>query len=518
VPEGLAERLKLEKRNPLWLLLLFVFVGFAIATIASLVSIAPGYGIVVIAGLVLLAPPLLLLFAKAAPQAITRIRAIAAQWTWWHLLWFLTYFSMLVFRIRDVQAAGSQPLDAWAWLRILPETFVALSLIVRLVLRRPDWLSTLFRGLMAALAVYCLVCIASTAWSVNASWTIYKSLEFLADVSLIAAIVATAETYVTYKQLLDWTLALYTLSLVGVWINIPIWPNDAFDGGRLTGVFPVEASDSVGTAGAVVALVALCRLFPLMGKARDKALYIAVFLFGMASMILSQTRTAEAVFVIGLGLVMLFSRAFRRFALITTAVLAPFVTASILLSTRAWEKGGQAFLAFYQRNQSQAAIETMSGRTEWWAYGLGQLAHHPLTGMGAYAAARFAVLGKLGVGAASMMHSDWVEILIGTSFWGVIPYMFALLAAAFLLVRCLRSSFFTQEQRQLAMETAALLGMIGAHSFFNDELSWHAPLLYFAILGYAEFVRRQGKPRPQLVPAWTRRSHNPEFATSKYDN
>jgi hypothetical protein len=82
----------------------------------------------------------------------------------------------------------------------------------------------------------------------------------------------------------------------------------------------------------------------------------------------------------------------------------------------------------------------------------------------------------------------------------------------------LRSSFFTQEQRQLAMETAALLGMIGAHSFFNDELSWHAPLLYFAILGYAEFVRRQGKPRPQLVPAWTRHSRNPEFATSRYDN
>jgi hypothetical protein len=35
--------------------------------------------------------------------------------------------------------------------------------------------------------------------------------------------------------------------------------------------------------------------------------------------------------------------------------------------------------------------------------------------------------------------------------------------------------------------------MLTMHSFFNDELSWHCPLLYFAILGYAEWVRVQRK-------------------------
>jgi hypothetical protein len=37
------------------------------------------------------------------------------------------------------------------------------------------------------------------------------------------------------------------------------------------------------------------------------------------------------------------------------------------------------------------------------------------------------------------------------------------------------------------------------HSFFNDELSWHCPLLYFAILGYAEWVRVQRKAQPSYA-------------------
>jgi hypothetical protein len=43
------------------------------------------------------------------------------------------------------------------------------------------------------------------------------------------------------------------------------------------------------------------------------------------------------------------------------------------------------------------------------------------------------------------------------------------------------------------------LGMLTLHSFFNDELSWHCPLLYFAILGYAEFIRTY--PKVQLRPS-----------------
>ncbi len=493
--------LDVRRRNPIWLLLLFVLLGFSIAVLVSVLAGSKPYGVLLAAGGILLVIPTVLLLVKAIPQGLAEARVLSQNWTWWHPLWFLIFFSMLVFRIRDVGAAKENPLDWYAMTRVLPEAFVSLALIVRLLLKKPNWLRALFTGIPGTLAIYCLVCLASSAWSVNASWTAYKSLEFLADVSLLAAIVASADSSLTYQNLLDWTLTFYGLSLVGVWINLPIWPTEAMDGGRLTGVVPIEASNSVGSSGAVLALIAVCRLMPVFGRAKNQAWYIFLFIFGVVSMALSQTRMAEASFMFGVGLIVLFSKQLRKIILVGTAVLAPFVTASVLLSHRMWVKAGELALSFAERDQSSGAIDSLSGRTGWWAYGMEQLSHHPFTGLGAYAAGRFAVLGKLGVGAAAMMHNDWIEILIGTSFWGLIPFATALIAGWYFLIRCVRSNAFGPEQRQLALELFALLGLLTLHSFFNDEISWHCPLLYFAILGYAEFVRQQRKAEPVYAPA-----------------
>jgi len=491
--------LELRRRTPLWLIFVFVLVGFSIAVLVSMLAGSKPYGVLFAAGGILLAIPTVVVMTRAIPQGLSKARILAQNWTWWHPLWFLIFFSMLVFRIRDVSAAQADPLDAYAMLRVLPEAVVALALIIRLLLKKPNWFHALFAGIPGAMAVYCLACVSSSAWSVNASWTAYKSLEFLADVSLLAAIVASADSSLTFQNLLDWTLTFYGLSLVGVWINLPIWPSEAMDGGRLTGVFPVEASNSVGTSGAVLALVSICRLMPTFGRAKSRAWYFFLLIFGLVSMVLSGTRNAEAAFVFGVGLIVLFSSRLRKIALVGTAVVAPFVVIVTLLSDRLWQKGWDVLLSFAERDQSSAAFDSMSGRTAWWAYGMEKLAQHPFTGMGAYAAGRFAVLGKLGVGAAAMMHSDWVEVLIGTSFWGIIPFAGALIAAWYYLIRCIRSNAFSPDQRQLGIELFALLGMLTVHSFFNDELSWHCPLLYFAILGYAEFVRTRGKSGPAYV-------------------
>jgi hypothetical protein len=495
--------LDLRRRNPLWVIVFFVLVGFSIAVLVSVLAGSKPFGVLIAATAIIFAIPTTILVFQAFPQGWSKIQILRQNWTWWHPLWFLIFFSMLVFRIRDVGAAKANPLDAWAMTRVLPEAFVSLALLIRLLLKKPNWMRALFTGIPGAMAVYCLVCVASSAWSVNASWTAYKSLEFLADVSLLAAIVASADSSLTYQNLLDWTLTFYGLSLVGVWINLPIWPTEAMDGGRLTGVVPVEASNSVGTSGAVLCLISLCRLMPLFGRAKSKAWYIFLFVFGLVSMVLSQTRNSEAAFMVAVLLVVVFQKQLRKIVLVGTAVLTPFVIASVLLSENMWLKLYNLALSFAERDQSSGAIGSLSGRTAWWAYGMEQLAHHPFTGLGAYAAGRFAVLGKLGVGAAAMMHSDWIEVAIGTSFWGLIPFAAALIAAWWMLIKCIRSNAFSPEQRQLGLECLALLCMLTLHSFFNDELSWHCPLLYFMILGYAEFIRRQRKAEPAYAPRRT---------------
>lgn len=492
-----------RRGKTLGLLLLFVFVGFAIAVAASMFAGSSPYGVLAAAAAILVLVPVTVVMMKAFPQAMANARLLAGNWTWWHPLWFCIFFSMLVFRIRDVGAAGQNPLDAYAMLRILPEAFVSITLIIRLILKKPNWLGALFRGIPGAVAIYCLICLATTPFSVKPDWTAYKSLEFLADVSLLASIVASAEGFFTYKNLVDWTLTFYGISLLGVWSNLPLWPSEAMDGGRLTGVIPVEASNSVGTSGAVLSIIALCRLLPVFTRAKDRAWYVLLLAFGLASMALSKTRNAEASFIFALLVIIAFSPRVRRIAAWSSVALAPVVAMVVMLNDRLVPQAWNFVLEVVQRDQSDAALGSLSGRTAWWDYGIQQLMHHPWTGLGAYAAGRFAVLGKLGVGSAAMMHSDWIEILIGTSIWGVIPFAAALLATWWYLFRCIRSQVFTSDQRQLALELFALLGMLTMHSFFNDELAWHCPLLYFAILGYAEFIRTY--PKVQLKFALERR-------------
>ena len=46
-------------------------------------------------------------------------------------------------------------------------------------------------------------------------------------------------------------------------------------------------------------------------------------------------------------------------------------------------------------------------------------------------------------------------------------------------------------ERQLSGEMLAILGIITLRSFFNVEMSWHAPFLFLIVVGYAEFLRRR---------------------------
>jgi hypothetical protein len=51
------------------------------------------------------------------------------------------------------------------------------------------------------------------------------------------------------------------------------------------------------------------------------------------------------------------------------------------------------------------------------------------------------------------------------------------------------------------------MGLLTLHSFFNVELIWHAPLLFFVVLGYSEMLRRRMKSK--AVAPQSRRSMEP---------
>ena len=436
---------------------------------------------------------------------------------WWHWIWVLSLSSSFVFRYRSASEIAQNPMDSLAVLRVGPEVIVACILLARLIFRKPDWGPSMTHGVVGTMTIFTFVCLASSLWSVKFSWTMYKSLEYLLDLSIIGLILVIVRTSEDYKSFIDWTWIIAGLTLAWVWVGLPIWPGPTwFDESRLSGAFPIVSSNELGDTGAILVLVAAIRYWPLSGTARNKKFYILTAILGGVTMIAAQTRSAFAGLVVAAVVVLYFARRFK--IVITTAMLtAPalvFVVAGDQVAKRIpypyrdsapiqmLINVGDKVMSYLQRDQSQAEMLSLSSRLDWWSIGYRMFRQHPFTGLGAYAGSRFAVLSAVG---APQLHSDWLEVIVGTSIWGLAPFVIALVWIWAILIRYYRGHWLSVEDKQMTLEMIGVMTIITIHSFVNVEMTWHHPTLFLMILGWAEFMRRRKKARPpapnQLFPA-----------------
>jgi len=453
---------------------------------------------------ILLAPVLLLLVIFGARQAWRGICEVRHNLAWWHGLWFLILISSLVFRIRDAAEAQSLPVDAYATLRLIPEAIVGLYLLIRFLGKGAILQRSFCQGLTGALSTYGLVCLLSSVWSVKASWTMYKSAEFLLDVAVLVAVLATVESIEMYRQFFNWTLILCGLELLWTWMGAAIWPDEALHSTypeRLVGVFPIQSANAIGASGAVLCIVALCRLLPVRGCKFGRSWNVMLFCFGLASIFACRTRASLLGFVLAALVIMLFSRRAQLAAMAGFGVLLAAYTVGVAvgaapqpeaLFNRVQHPSGE-IVDFLERGQSRDQMESLSGRMDWWHLAWQQFVNHPFTGLGAYAGGKFGVLSKSGLGETPQLHSDYLETLVGTSVWGLIPLLFALFGTWWFLIRFVRDRTLQPFERQLALEAIGVLAVITVRSLVNVELIWHAPQFFLAVLGYAELLRRRAK-------------------------
>jgi hypothetical protein len=435
-----------------------------------------------------------------------------SQVKWWHWLWFLSLSSSFVFRYRSAAEISQNPFDSSSLLRVGPEVIVGCILLARLVFRKPDWGPSMTQGVVGSMAVFGAVCVISSIWSVKFSWTLYKSLEYLLDLSIIAIVLKIIRTSEQYKTFIDWTWVIAGATLAWVWIGLPIWPQQSWaEESRLAGAYPIVSSNELGDTGAVLILVAAIRYWPLIGQCKNKAFYALTALLGVVTMIAAQTRSAFAGLVIAAVVVLYFARRFK------IVIMAALVTGPALVFAVAGEQlakripypyrdslpvsllisVGDKIMSYMQRDQSQAEMLSLSSRLDWWSVGYHAFMQRPFTGLGAYAGSRFAVLTTVG---APQLHSDWLEVIVGTSIWGLMPFVIALVWIWAILIRYYRGHWLSAEDRQLTLEMIGVMTIITIHSFVNVEMTWHHPTLFLIILGWAEFMRRRLKARPPVSP------------------
>jgi O-antigen ligase len=382
----------------------------------------------------------------------------------------LLFVSGFVFRARTQADINDEPVDGWALFRIGLVFTVALVLFLRICLRRTRWPSTLFSGVIGVFLLYPLISLISTAWSVRAPWTLYKSLEFLTDVFVLAVIVATLQTARDYTKLVNWTWTLLGLLIASAWVGAIVDPSEALFSdptvrimalpARLVGVVPVVACNELSAASAVLALVALCRLFTDPGAQNRKGRYRVLLIAAVATLIITQTRGAYASFLIGPALLL-----FTNFG--TTA------------------------MSFLLRGQSVDQASGISGRGEIWQDSLSKILEHPWIGYGGFAGARFAVFSQNSIGASSL--NSYIDSALNIGVWGPMILLIVIVAVGWSLLKSIDGSELSRVDSCLALEMFMAFVIILVSSFESGDLVTHPPLFFLTILGASEVLRRERK-------------------------
>jgi hypothetical protein len=424
----------------------------------------------------LIAFPLAALATRSLLWNPPKILDLFKDLRWYHGLWLLVFLSGLVFRVREVESIRENPLDYWAIYRAFLMAIVGLVLIARLAHHRTAWMQSLFGGLIGLLAAHSIFAVASTVWSVSPSWTLYKSIEYLVDVVLIAAIISRRST-IDLKPLFNFTWLLLTLLLSSVWIGVFLWPeaaarNVGLIGIQISGVIPAISSNDVGEFGAVLGIVVLCRL---LVRGFSHGAYPVLLLFFVATMVFSQCRSAVVAFLFGSIFVVFCARRFKLLGLILVTFLGVWISSL-------WEWLSAAF----QRGQDLEQMMSLTGRVEWWIASWEYYSQNFL-GAGAYAAGRFGVLANLGATFTSTVHNTWLEVTLGTGPLGVISLLLCLLGSWYFLLRTAMRRMPTC----LHLEAIGVLFILTVRSIFASHLIWHPPLLFLLVLGYTELLRRE---------------------------
>jgi O-antigen ligase len=384
--------------------------------------------------------------------------------------------------VRDTESIYSNPLDFWALFRIALMALVAVVLLGQLAVKGSSWLKTLFRGTVGLLTAFSLIGVLSTAWSVYPLWTLYRSLEYLVDLWLVAATLAAVRSEGEVQTLFDWAWVMLLALTLSVWLGMAFWPRQAIATGvgvlglQIQGVIPLVASNAVGELGAVLAIMALARLlFPTELKRG----YLLLFLAGLATLLLSQSRSPLTGFLLALPLVLFTARRIR--VLLLLALLLPAVLFFTTLGDLLWQ--------FFMRGQSQELFSLLSGRVYWWRSSLQLFTERPLWGYGAYAGARFVVLSALEVTLSSTIHNTWFEVLLGTGLVGLLPLLAGFIWTWVLLLGFGPAPPADPSRQRLRSEAIGIFAILSVRSMFTSTLIWHPPILFMLVLVYGERLR-----------------------------
>lgn len=394
------------------------------------------------------------------------------------LAWFLLILEALVWQINagarvSLDEAG---LDTYVRLFFLGSACVLILYIGALTKLR--WLAAFSYQPVVWFGLMVLLFAISLIWSKYPALTGFKTVEYAANLAVITLLAYFASRsqrpWEITKLVFDLQWVFLAIQLALVYLGVVIWPNMGLQQGvgllgvQIQGVFPDIPANTVGELSAILALVALVRLWT--GWANPRWFYGLVSLVCLGTMILAQSRSPILGFVLGVVLVLI---AQRRWGLLFLGAGLSLVLVSTYYDL---------FFQFMARGQETSGnLQSLSGRTVWWSTALAALQDHFFTGFGAYAGSRFIFREYLGSEEVASLHNSYMEVLAGVGIIGALLLLVGVVVSWGQLASPPKSYRVNSLTKLLWLEGLAIMSVQTIRSIFSATFVY-VDLLTFGLV------------------------------------
>ena len=264
--------------------------------------------------------------------------------------------------------------------------------------------------------------------SVDPLLTTFRGLE------VAAAVVVVAGAYRRHGQVavarIEGLLYGATVALVvSVWVGVAVARSKAFVPtptsplpSQIQGVYPMIASNGVGTLGVILALWSLGRLVSTSPRERmRRPAAIALTALGVVTLVAAQYRTGYGAF--GAGVALLLALRGRK---TLAAAIGLFAAVGVYWGLATVGTSTEPLLL---RGDTPERASQLSGRISMWHAAIPFWRESPIFGRGLLTSTRLEVLPSIGLQDTATIHGTWIETLVGTGLVGT-----TFLAAALLLL------------------------------------------------------------------------------------
>ena len=446
---------------------------------------------------------LLLAMALNVPAGLAYVRRATPRQKLLAFAWFAMFIGQAQIIAHDASFTGIGSLEGgrvYQLLWMFVAGIVSLQLVLTSKVVKGAW-----RFAIIALFAYCFFAIASAAFSPAKALTLYKSAQVIIDAFLVVVSCSELIRARSPHFLVDITLTLVALLLLGVLAGGLFVPESAFIanegalGKSLRGVVPAIHPNELGLMAAIGLVVGLVRVIdPSYGKLR-RMLWLALALAGFVVLFLAQARTSLA----GAALAVILSGfLLKRLRPLSWTILIASIAVVAYYQLGGGSLGIEDKVTLYvTRGVSDEHIKNLSGRTELWAAGWEMFKDAPLFGHGFSAGVR--MLGpEYGIPFGINMHSSHMQVLVDVGLVGYLAWISFVISASVIIFRNIPCFPQGSRGRSRAAEAGLITFVILFRSFLGHVLVTHQYnlMIFLSIYIYAVVSDAMRKDNPEISP------------------